>query len=62
LAYQPNLKQKLYGLKMHEGANHAEHINVFIQVVTNLVKVDVKLDDEDNAIILLCSWLSSYNN
>jgi hypothetical protein len=47
---------------MHEGANHAEHINVFIQVVTNLVKVDVKLDDEDNAIILLCSWLSSYNN
>jgi hypothetical protein len=56
------LKQKLYGLKMQEGTNLAEHINVFNQVVTDLVKVDVKFDDENKAIILLGSLLSSYEH
>ena len=49
------LKQKLYGLKMQEGSDLAEHINVFNQLIADLEKVDVKIDDEDIANILLCS-------
>src|SRR6266540_4597174 len=49
------LKQKLFGLKMQEGSDLAEHINVFNQLVTDLVKVEVMVEEEDRAIILLCS-------
>lgn len=56
------LKQKLYGLKMQEGSDLAEHINVFNQLIADLVKVDVKIDDEDRAIILLCSLTGSYDH
>ena len=49
------LKQKLYGLKMQEGSDLAEHINVLNQLIADLGKVDVKIDEKDRAIILLCS-------
>jgi hypothetical protein len=67
------LTQKLYlkqnniwAKKMQEGVDLAGYINVFNQVVTDLVKVDVELDDEDKAIILMCSfveflWTLGYN-
>jgi len=54
------LKQKLFGLKMQEGSDLPGHINVFNQLVADLMKVDVKIDDEDRAIILLCSLPRSY--
>ena len=54
------MKQKLYGLKMQEGSDLAEHVNVFNQVIADLVKVEVKVDDEDRAIILRCSFQGSY--
>jgi len=56
------LKQKLYGLKMQEGSDLAEHINVFNQLIADLGKVDVKIDEEDRAIILLCSLPGSYEH
>src|SRR6266542_1981251 len=56
------LKQKLFGLKMQEGSDLAEHINVFNQLVTDLVKVEVRVEDEDRAIILLCSLPGSYEH
>jgi hypothetical protein len=56
------LKQKLYGLKMQEGSDLAEHVNVFNQLVADLGKVDVKIDDEDMAIVLLCSLPDSYDH
>ena len=49
------LKQKLYGLKMQEGSDLAEHINVFNQLIADFGKVDVKIDEENKAIILLRS-------
>ena len=56
------LKQKLFGLKIQEGSVLAEHINVFNQLIADLVKVEVKIEDDDKAIILLCSLLSSYEH
>ena len=48
------LKQKLFGLKMQEGSDLAEHINIFNQLIADLGKVDVKIDEEDRAIIFFC--------
>ena len=56
------LKQKLFGLKMQEGSDLAEHINIFNQLVADLVKVEVMVEDEDRAIILLCSLSGSYEH
>src|SRR6266542_35014 len=56
------LKQKLFGLKMQEGSDLAEHINIFNQLVADLVKVEVTVEDEDRAIILLCSLSGSYEH
>ena len=47
---------------MQEGSDLAEHINVFNQLITDLGKVDVKIDEEDRAIILLCSLSGSYEH
>ena len=54
------LKHNLFGLKMQKGSDPAEHINIFNQLVADLVKVEVKIDDENRAIILLCSLPRSY--
>jgi hypothetical protein len=55
------LKQKLYGLKMQEGSDLAEHVNVFNQLIADLGKVYVKID-EDMTIVLLCSLSDSYDD
>jgi hypothetical protein len=37
-------------------------VNVFNQLVADLGKVDVKIDDEDMSIVLLCSLPDSYDH
>jgi len=56
------LKQKLYGLKMQEGNDLTQHVNIFNQIITDLAQLDVKIEDEDRAIILLCSLPFSYEH
>ena len=58
------LKQKLYGLKMLEGLDLSQHINLFNQVIGNLKRVDVKFKDEDKALMLLnsISNIPTYEN
>ncbi|KAK4431134.1 hypothetical protein Salat_0875500 [Sesamum alatum] len=41
-----HLKQRLYGLKMQEGADLAQHVNVFNQIITDLARLDVSVEDE----------------
>jgi len=45
---------------MQEGNDLAQHVNIFNQLITNLAQLDVKIEDEDKAIILLCSLPSSH--
>ncbi|KAL4384756.1 hypothetical protein GQ457_15G014670 [Hibiscus cannabinus] len=56
------LKQRLYGLKMQEGHDLAQHVNVFNQIITDLIQLDVKIEDEDRVMILLCSLPSYYEH
>ena len=54
------LKQELYGLKMQEGVDLTEHVNAFNRVVSDLARIEVKVEDEDRAILMLASLPKSY--
>ena len=55
-------KQRLYNLRMTENTSVKEHVDNFNRIVLDLQAVDVKIDEEDQALILLCSLPSSYEN
>ncbi|KAL0679608.1 hypothetical protein Bca4012_007589 [Brassica carinata] len=54
------LKQRLFGLKMSENGDLVAYVNNFNQIIGDLVHVDVKIEDEDQAMILLCSLPPQY--
>ena len=47
---------------MNEGIALLEHINFFNKVISELLAVDVKIDEEDKALILLSSFPESYDH
>jgi len=49
------LKHKLFGLKMSEGTNLNRYVNVFNQIISDLKWIDVKFNNEDEALMLLNS-------
>ena len=53
------LKQWLCGLKMAEGLDLSQHINVFNYIIRDLNRVDMKFEDKDKALMLLNSLLTS---
>jgi hypothetical protein len=54
------LKKQLYELKMDDDIDVRDHLNKFNKCVTELLNVDVKIEDEDKAIMLLSSLPKSY--
>jgi len=56
------IKKQLYGLRMNEETVVLEHLNFFNKVISELLAVDVKIDEEDKVLILLSSLPESYNH
>ncbi|KAK2983908.1 hypothetical protein RJ640_020204 [Escallonia rubra] len=54
------LKKQLYQLRMDDGSDIRDHLNAFSKIPTKLLNVEVKIDEEDLAIILLSSLPSAY--
>nr|GEV25340.1 retrotransposon protein, putative, Ty1-copia subclass [Tanacetum cinerariifolium] len=55
-------KQRLYALRMFESTQVKDHLDTFNRIILDLQGVRVKVDDEDQALILLCSLPGSYEN
>ena len=47
---------------MHEGTPNKSHIAEFFSIINDLDKIEVKIEDEDQALLLLCSLPSSYKS
>jgi len=54
------LKQCLFLLYMHEVTPIKSHIAKFFSIINDLDKMEVKIEDEHQAFLLLCSLPSSY--
>ena len=62
LANQLILKHRLFLLLMHEGTPIKSHIIKFFSIINDLDKIDVKIEDEDQTLLLLCSFPFSYKS
>src|SRR3954468_17874640 len=55
------LKKRLYTLRMEEGSAVKGHLDAFNWIIMDLENVDIKVDSEDQALILLCLLPKSYD-
>ena len=56
------LKQQLYTLRMREGMSVKAHLDEFNKIIMNFKNIDIKIDDEDQAIIVLYCLSVSYEH
>jgi hypothetical protein len=56
------LKRRLYSFWMKEGMKLADHLNTFNTLIVQLTSMEVKFEDEDKSITLLCLLLESWDN
>ena len=62
LTSKMHMKMKLYTHKLQEGGSVLNHLSVFKEIVSDLQSMEVDYDDEDLALIFLCSLPSSFTN
>ncbi|GJT30755.1 retrovirus-related pol polyprotein from transposon TNT 1-94 [Tanacetum coccineum] len=62
LANKLYLKKKLFTFYMHSGKKLSEHIDEFNKLIGDLANIDVDIDDENQALMLLTSLPSLYDN
>ncbi|GJR41830.1 zinc finger, CCHC-type containing protein [Tanacetum coccineum] len=62
LANRLYLKKKLYTYYMSPGTKLGDHIDEFNKLILDLENIDIEIEDEDQALMLLTSLPSSYEN
>ena len=62
LTSKMHVKIKLFTHKLQEGGSVMNHLSIFKEIVADLVSMEVKYDDEDLALLLLCSLPTSFAN
>jgi hypothetical protein len=62
LANKLRLKERLYTIRMAEGTSIQSHLNEFNFICVDLESLDVKIDDEDKAILLVVSLPASFKH
>ena len=55
-----HLKQRLFSHRMTEGTSLEEHLTTFKEIVADLETLEVKYEEEDLGLMLLCSLPNSY--
>ncbi|WZZ72241.1 hypothetical protein YC2023_083611 [Brassica napus] len=56
------LKQRLFALRMQEGIELRDHLDKLNSILLELRNIDVKVEDEDAALIMLVSLSNSFEN
>jgi hypothetical protein len=51
----------LFNMKMSEGGSVVDHLNEFNTITNQLSSIKVDFDDEVRALLILCSFLESWN-
>ena len=62
LANKLCLKEHLYTIHIVEGTSIQSHLNEFNSICVDLERLDVKIDDEDKAILLVVSLPPSFKH
>ena len=62
LANKLRLKERLYTLRMTEGSSLRAHLNEFNTILIDLENLEVKIEDEDKAVLLVVSIPPSYKH
>ena len=60
LANRLHSKQKLYTFKMKPGSSIEDHLDEFNKIILDLENIEIKVEDEDQALLLLRSLSSKY--
>ena len=55
------LIKRLFNMKMSEGGSIVDHLNEFNTVANQLSSIGVNFDDEDRALLILCSLPERWN-
>ena len=56
------MKKHLYSLRIKEGTFILQYLNAFNKILSNLLVLEVKVEEEDKTLLLLSSLSSSYDN
>lgn len=56
------MKKKLFRFQFREGMSMSEHFNSFNQILVDLQNLDVEIQDEDKALLLLNSLPDTYEH
>ena len=56
------MKKKLYNLRIKEGTLILQYLNTFNRILSNLLTLEVKLEEKVKPLLLLSSLLSSYDH
>ena len=56
------LKQQLYTFRMRECTPLCDHLDYFNRIILDMKNIEIKVDDEDQALILLCSIPDAFDN
>ncbi|GJZ23126.1 retrovirus-related pol polyprotein from transposon TNT 1-94, partial [Tanacetum coccineum] len=62
LANKLYLKKKMFTFYMHSGKKLSKHIDEFNKLTGDLTNIDIDIDDENQALVLLTSLPPSYDN
>lgn len=50
-----HLKRRLYHFTLYKGSSISDHLNAYTKILSKLLNVDVKIENEDKTLILLSS-------
>ena len=62
LANKLRLKERLYTIRMVEGTPIQSHLDEFNSIIMDLQNIDIKIEDEDKAVLLVVSLPSTYKH